>query len=368
MSDFPRTVEEITPKWLTQVLRESGAIEGEQVIAVSVGDMGGEQGNMADVNRIAVEYDSVSEKSPRTLIVKSKREKLDPEWAKFAFPMYEREVEIYRGRNPDSNVRLPKCHFAEYDPETTATAIVLEDLGHLRTEREEDDLSLDDGLSTMRYLGRLHASWWGKPQGDNYSWLAESSTVWKNEVAAKLYQENVEGFLEYYGDHLPPGVEHFTRALTDKVVAAGEALARPPVTLVHADFKLTNMFFDDSTDGPPEIVAFDWQMAARLRGPADLGLFIKRSFDVETRRSIERKLLNEYYDTLIDNGVRSYSRDEFEWDARLSVIPKYAMRVAAFSLFPRTAFETPEGIARMTPFMKKLQILTDWNCEEVIPK
>jgi hypothetical protein len=367
-TEFPGTVDEITPEWLTQVLRGSGAIEGERVVAVSVGDMGGEQGNMADVSRIEVEYDSASEKSPRTLIVKSKRATLDPEWAKFAYPMYEREVEIYRGHDPDFNVRLPKCHFAEYDPKTTAMAIVLEDLGHLRTEREEDDLSLDDGLSTMRYLAGLHASWWGKPNGDSYSWLAEEPTVWKNEVAETMYRENVEGFLEYFGDYLPPGVEHFTRALDDKVIAVCEALARPPVTLVHTDFKLANMFFDDRTDGPPQIVAFDWQMASRLRGPTDLGSFFKRCFEVETRRSVERKLLDEYYETLIDGGVRGYSRDEFEWDARLSVIPRYVMRVAAFSLFPQKALETPEGIARISPFFKKLQILIDWNCEEVIPK
>ena len=78
-------------------------------------------------------------------------------------------------------------------------------------------------------------------------------------------------------------------------------------------------------------------------------------------------LLNEYYGTLIDNGVRGYSRDEFEWDARLSVIPRFVMRVGAFSLFPQKALATPEGIARISPFMKKLQILVDWNCEEVIP-
>ena len=267
------------------------------------------------------------------------------------------------------NTLLPKCHFAEYDPETTEMAIVLEDLGHLRTEREEDDLSLDDGLSTMRYLAQLHASWWGKPQGDNYSWLSEEPTVWKNVVAEAMYQENVERYLEYYGDLLPPGVERFTRALTDNVVAVCQALARPPVTLVHTDFKLTNMFFDDRPDGPPKVVAFDWQMAARLRGPTDFGLFFKRNFEVETRRSVERKLLNEYYDTLIDNGVRDYSRDELEWDARLSVIPKYVMRVASFSLFPAHNLPlTPERIARMSPFLKKLQILIDWNCEEVIPK
>ena len=102
--------------------------------------------------------------------------------------------------------------------------------------------------------------------------------MWKNGVAESIYQENVEGFREYYGDYLPPGVEHFTRALNDKVIAVSEALTRPPVTLVHNDFKLTNMFFDDRTDGPPEIVAFDWQMAARLRGPTDLGWFFKRNF------------------------------------------------------------------------------------------
>jgi hypothetical protein len=43
---------------------------------------------MADVSRIAVEYDSPSEKSPRTLIVKIKRANLAPEWAKFVYPMY----------------------------------------------------------------------------------------------------------------------------------------------------------------------------------------------------------------------------------------------------------------------------------------
>ena len=134
------------------------------------------------------------------------------------------------------------------------------------------------------------------------------------------------------------------------------------MTLVHNDLKLTNMFLDDRTDGPPEIVTFDWQMAA-----TDLGWFFNRNFEVETRRSIERKLLNEYYDTLIDNGVRGYSRDEFEWDARLSVIPRYVMPVGAFSLFPQRALATPEGITRVSPIMKKLQILVDWNLEEVIP-
>jgi hypothetical protein len=29
--DFPRTIDEITPEWLTRVLRESGAIDGTNV-------------------------------------------------------------------------------------------------------------------------------------------------------------------------------------------------------------------------------------------------------------------------------------------------------------------------------------------------
>ncbi len=366
--DFPRTVDEITPQWLTQVLRENGAIEGERVVAVIAGDMGGEQGRMTDVRRIEVEYDSPSEKSPQTLIVKSKRTGLTPEWADFAYPMYEREVGLYRDRDPDFNVRLPECYFAEFNPETGALAIVLEDLGHLRSEQELDDLSLDDGMSVMRYLAHLHAAWWGKPDGINYSWLAEEPWLWKNVDTEVMYQQNFEKWLEYYDDYLPHGIDRISRALSDKVIAVGEALARPPVTLVHADFKLANMFFDDSADGPPEIVAFDWQMAARLRGPMDIGMFIMQSFEIETRRSVERKLLNEYYDTLIDNGVRGYSRDEFEWDTRLAVIPRFVIHTASFSLVERNTPKAPEGNARVGNFMNKLQTLLDWNCEEVIPR
>ncbi|MBN4064210.1 DUF1679 domain-containing protein [Dehalococcoides mccartyi] len=366
--DFPRTVNELTPEWLTQVLRESGAIGDEQVVAVSVGDMGGEQGRMTDVRRIEIEYDSASEMSPRTLIIKSKRSDLAAEWTDFSYPMYAREVWFYLDPDPDFNVRLPKCHFAEFDPETGALAIVLEDLGYLRIEREKDDLSLDDGLSAMRYLANLHASWWGKPDALNYGWLAEEPWLWKNADTEVMYQQNFNKWLEYFDNYLPHGIDRISRALEGRVAAIGEALAKPPVTLVHADFKLANMFFDGRADGPSEIVAFDWQMAARLRGPMDIGMFIMQSFEVETRRSVERQLLNEYYDTLIDNGVRGYSKDEFEWDARLAVIPRFVISTASFSLFERNTIKAPEGNAKHSNFMTKLQTLIDWNCEEVIPK
>ena len=52
--DFPRTVGEITPEWLTQVLRESGAIGDASVRSRTVKTIGDDQGMTADVVRIGL--------------------------------------------------------------------------------------------------------------------------------------------------------------------------------------------------------------------------------------------------------------------------------------------------------------------------
>ena len=42
--DFPRTVDEITPEWLTRVLRESGAIREAAVQSFETTDIGFDTG------------------------------------------------------------------------------------------------------------------------------------------------------------------------------------------------------------------------------------------------------------------------------------------------------------------------------------
>ena len=156
--DFPRTVDEITPEWLTKVLRESGALSSAGVASIEQADLGSSQGAIAEVTRFRVEYDSEPQNAPRSLIFKSARAGLTPSDREFMFPMYDREVRFYKGLHRTIDFRLPQSHFAEFDRKTGKMAIVLEDLSTLRAEEEGTDLSIDDGHSTMRFLAKLHAT------------------------------------------------------------------------------------------------------------------------------------------------------------------------------------------------------------------
>lgn len=55
-------------------------------------------------------------------------------------------------------------------------------------------------------------------------------------------------------------------------------LSRAPVTIVHGDFRLDNMFFGTATGGLPFAVV-DWQLIKRGRGVIDVAYFLAWSIE-----------------------------------------------------------------------------------------
>jgi hypothetical protein len=76
--DFPRTVEEITPEWLTRVLRESGAIEGARVESIDASSLGEDSGVTAAIHLLNVGYDFIEENAPQKIVAKHPTEDFDP--------------------------------------------------------------------------------------------------------------------------------------------------------------------------------------------------------------------------------------------------------------------------------------------------
>ena len=67
---FPRTVEEITPEWLTQVMRESGAIKQAIVQDFEIGGKGDFRGLVGNVNRVLLEYKQEEDGLPNSVMMK----------------------------------------------------------------------------------------------------------------------------------------------------------------------------------------------------------------------------------------------------------------------------------------------------------
>ena len=96
--------------------------------------------------------------------------------------------------------------------------------------------------------------------------------------------------------------------------------------------------------------------------------FLGSSFSVESRRAIESDLISEYYTALIDGGVRDYTRSELEHDIREAALTRFPLRMVGLAMGGEQMLKTEQGRLNMIAMCDRLQMLIDWNCDEVIPK
>jgi len=110
--DFPRTVDEITPEWMTKVLRATnGAILDATVESFSAEGLDG--GIIGDVNRLVLVYSSGSGAEPETVVAKLAIN--DDELRGRRAGLYEREVKFYDLINSRVGLPTPALYCTEHD-------------------------------------------------------------------------------------------------------------------------------------------------------------------------------------------------------------------------------------------------------------
>ena len=320
VTDFPRTVDEITAEWLTDVLRESGAIRDAAVESFEIANIGDDQGIVGEVLRVSLDYDRLEEDAPRSVIAKLALadDELRARWDSLNF--YEPEARFYRDLASTSGMPTPRAYFADYDADTGYVNLLLEDLSGLRAVDMADGCSFEDASSAIQSLARMHARWWGDTRLLGYSWLASSPDPDRAKNGVKSFPTLLEACLEKMADFLPAGFETVARNFGKSIPEIERLRFSGPQTLTHGDFHLGNLFFDDAPGVTGPVTAFDWQITANAKGAADVGNFLCGSLATESRRHHEKQLLAEYHDSLIDLGVAGYSFDEFIVDTRRAVL------------------------------------------------
>ena len=195
---------------------------------------------------------------------------------------------------------------------------ILEDLqGKLRIGDQMESPPHAEALKIVEQSAGLHATWWGKADTDELAWIPKTDgPVWAMAPAT------LQGFWPVYQ-------QNFGHMLTPDLIAAVERtwaqmdwvfkrFATPPITVIHGDYRLDNMFFPEREGDP--ITVIDFQLMARGRGPYDIAYFASQSLDVEQRRATERELVRHYHDTLVAAGVGDYSFDDCFEDYRLATL------------------------------------------------
>ena len=363
--DFPRTVDEITPEWLTRVLRESGAIQDAIVESFEIETLAG--GSMGVVTRVRPSYKNGTSECPEALICKLASTDDELRIRRNNSGFAEREAKFYREMSDRSSVRVPRAFFADYDNETGYKAILLEDLGHLRFQSSVEGCNFEDALNVVRAAAGMHAKWWDDENLLTHDWLTDyadsSDARW---IEPYLKNEHLQTFLKISEKYLPDEFRDMFRKLAPKYSETRELLSRSPLTLSHGDFRVANLLFDDSAQAHESVVVLDWEAAGRSRGAYDIASFLSGAIDEETRRHHEHDLLQTYHRGLMDNGVGGYSYDEFIFDYRVSLL----VRCGALSTGVLRNQSLPEDSRnRRTKLMcENMRSTVDWNCEEVIPK
>ena len=284
--------------WLTERLRTAGVIRTSRVVAVESEPVG--VGMLGDSIRFAVAYDR-DEGAPTSFVGKFACSDPTSRATGKGFGLYEREVGFYRAVAHTVAIRTPACHFADYDPEDGAFALLLEDMGPARAGNQLTGCGLADAEAAMAQAAALHGPRWNDPTLRDHPFLDTSAA---RDFVVSVFPACLAEFHARYDGVLEP--EYM--AVCDRYGAViGDALGALPerFTLTHGDFRLDNMLFD-AKGGAVPLAVLDWQSPAIGPGAVDVAYFLGLALSVEDRRRHERHLLDLYREELKRWGVDDY--------------------------------------------------------------
>ncbi|MFT4657820.1 MAG: hypothetical protein ACI8V4_002001 [Ilumatobacter sp.] len=309
---LPAGTDEVTPAWMTQVLRTSGAIG----VAASVTSVRTEPfiagGLMSLLFRSTIESDDPD--APSSVIVKFPMDVPAQRALADVYGIYRREVVFYREIAPRSNIVMPIVHAAMIADDQSHYCLVMEDLRHLRQPDRDTGVTWDEAVLGIRALARYHSDWYGSHelpglmdpfvsigapmQRAGLPSISEAGWPAAKVHASELMSANAIAFGDRWVERL--------NAMLDQMCTSP--------TLCHQDWRGDNMFIgaDD------QIVMIDPQIAGVANGAYDIGYFISQSMERSVRSGRERELVGEYLDELERHGV-NLDDDQLFFDVRVAV-------------------------------------------------
>lgn len=309
---------------MTAALRKTGLLRRGHVAGVELKRVGSEYGFTGLVERADLRYASAPSDSPRTLIAKLPMAKAaeisghravqerDPARLQRYYERAAREVRFYSEMGATF---APKMYYADSDDANHRVALLLEDVSGGRQGDVLLGCSVADAAHVVDVLAPFHAYSWGEgaPKKAFPPVRADPSS------RQERYAQQVDPFLNQYGDALPADVTAIVSALRFRLAAVAEGLYSGPETLIHADLHLDNMIFDPPRDDR-SVVVLDWQTVSVGPPAADLAFFLCDSLTVEDRRAAEATLLERYVMLLRAHGICTYSLEQLRTDCTRALL------------------------------------------------
>ncbi len=325
---LPTSPDELTPEFLTDALRTSGALPAAGSVAsfewVRVGEGAGFIGFIA---RLRLAYGADAAGAPETIIAKFPSPDEGARTIGNLYGLFEREVHFYEDVAGRAGICTARCYYAEWDGDAGQSLLLLEDLAiHGQIGDQLAGCSADEAMLAITELAKFHAAWSDPAKLDAIPWLQDGVELVRGSMT-QVYPQSWQRCLDLLGARLAPEVRAVVPELAARIMRAlDEDLAAAPATIGHGDYRLDNLFF--GRDGAPyRVAAIDWQSPNRGWGAYDVAYFLAGSMPPEERRACEPAILRAYHDTLVEGGVGGYPFERFHDDYRRSLLAYLAIFV-----------------------------------------
>lgn len=327
MSGIP-TDESIDAAWLTERLRAAGydaEVRDFSRLQIGTGQIGK-----------CIRYDLRVEgdpEAPRSLIGKYPSDDPLSRATGVQLKNFIKEVSFYQQLEPRLGISTPRCYFADIEGEGPEFALLLEDM---RPAAQGDQLagcSEAVARAAVLELVGLHAPSWNDHSLKELAWLGEPTPEAKDMMVG-LYNAQLPGFMERYGERLEADQRQIIEALGQSSEVLGRALSEP-YSLVHIDYRLDNLLIDESVQ-PPRVTVVDWQSVTLGNPMTDVAYFIGAGLLPEVRRPLEESLVRDYHRALEAQGIRDYEWEQCWEDYRRATFAGFSVTVVASMLVQRT--------------------------------
>lgn len=304
----PRRLSELTPEWLTGVMRRGGSLRFARVTSLEFERIGVFS---SELWRVHVGYDGVEKGAPASLVLKRPRpDARPPHGTGFA-----NEILFYESVRERLGVRAPRCYFGAHDAASGRALLLLEEVENLQPVRFSCGVDDEHATRALERLAELHRRWWGR--ADELDALPEIADPGFRAAVSNAYDRGWRASRAWFEDAGHPAFVEIGDALVGRVAASIAPLGAPE-TLLHGDAHFENLPLSEET----EVVFLDWAAARRGLASFDVAVFMVQSFLPAQRALEERRRVDAHAATVDASGGWSdpwldYRRGVLFWVAHM---------------------------------------------------
>ena len=328
-------------------MREAGILDSGSIVSFTHRVVGEETGFLGEIAILSLTYSpevihnstakdpasqAPSSQAPSTVVLKIPTA-LKNRILGQSIGVYEKEIRFYSTLKDRLNIRTPGFYYgalsAADDPDVVLErlkglnrlpiwviailgmivqwifglmprryALLIEDVSHYRLGDQSAESSDNDIKMALSCMASLHAQFWNSEELDALSWVTPV------EVSAKLihmgYLQSANKYLKENREKLSKDQLRLHAWLKKNGVQLTERLGKGPSTLLHGDFRVDNLCFDDDAG---EMLLLDWQTTTSGSYGLELAYFLSTALPANASDEKLDEMIKYYQKSLALLGI-----------------------------------------------------------------